>query len=117
VIKVANIFSNLPAALPEEAIDTLLKAGTLRIERIVSRGHSTPACDWYDQSQHEWVMLLQGAARLLFDDGSSCQLQRGDFLNIPAHCRHRVSWTDPSVDTIWLALHYPVLPIEGSDCG
>ena len=115
--KAANIFSNLPAQLPEEAVDTLLLADSLRIERIVSRGHATPASDWYDQPRHEWVMVLQGAARLLFDDGSRHELRRGDFLNIPAHTRHRVSWTDPLVDTIWLALHYPGVSTEGADSG
>jgi cupin 2 domain-containing protein len=24
---------------------------------------------------------------------------------IPARCRHRVAWTDPAVDTVWLAIH------------
>jgi cupin 2 domain-containing protein len=117
VLTVANIFSKLPADLSEEAIDTLHRAGALRIERIVSRGHSTPASQWYDQPQHEWVMVLQGAARLLCDDGSRHRLQAGDFVDIPAHTRHRVEWTDPSVDTIWLALHYPAASNEGAGGG
>ncbi len=115
--KVDNIFSALPADLPEEVFDTLLQSGPLRIERIVSRGHCTPASDWYDQPRNEWLMLLQGAARLRFDDGSIRQLQRGDFLNIPARIRHRVDWTDPSVDTIWLALHYPAESPDAAGSG
>jgi cupin 2 domain-containing protein len=27
-------------------------------------------------------------------------------LNIPAHARHRVAWTDPKEKTIWLAIHF-----------
>ena len=114
-MSISNIFSSLPLELPEEVFDTLLQSGPLRIERIVSRGHSTPPSEWYDQPQNEWIMLLQGSASLQFGDGSTRQLQCGDILDIPAHTRHRVDWTDPSTDTIWLALHYPPLSPAGSD--
>ena len=42
----------------------MLEATNLRIERIVSFGHSSPEGFWYDQDQHEWVLPLKGAARL-----------------------------------------------------
>ena len=35
-------------------------------------------------------------------------LRPGDYLLIPAHCRHRVEWTDPEQKTVWLALHFRV---------
>lgn len=101
-----NLFSAIPADLPAEVFEPLLQAGHLRIERIISRGHTTPAEDWYDQPEHEWVLVLQGAGTLALADGSSHTLRAGDYLNIPAHTRHRVSWTDPAQDTIWLAIHY-----------
>ena len=33
-------------------------------------------------------------------------LKPGDFVNIPAHRRHRVEWTTPNEPTIWLAIFY-----------
>jgi cupin 2 domain-containing protein len=102
----ANLFHTIPADLPAELFDTLLENGFVRIERIVSRGHATPAGQWYDQDRHEWVLLLQGAARLAFADGRELELAPGDWLEIPARQRHRVAWTDPAQDTVWLAVHY-----------
>lgn len=104
-ITVTNLFDDLPAAMPAEVVEPLLSAGRLRIERIVSCGQSSPPDFWYDQAQPEWVLLLQGAARLEFED-RVVELKPGDFVNIPAHCRHRVHWTTPDERTIWLAIHY-----------
>ncbi|MFM7159794.1 MAG: cupin domain-containing protein, partial [Planctomycetaceae bacterium] len=60
---------------------------------------------WYDQPQHEWVIVLQGAARLQFDLGY-IEMRVGDFLNIPAFQKHRVDWTTPDEPTIWLGVRY-----------
>ncbi len=30
----------------------------------------------------------------------------GDWIDIPAHKKHHVEWTDPIEKTIWLAVHY-----------
>ena len=100
-----NLFADLPAHLPEELIQTLLSTPQVRIERIVSQGHVSPPGFWYDQDEHEWVLLIQGAARLRFDD-EVVELKPGDFLNIPAHRKHRVEWTSPDELTIWLAIYY-----------
>ena len=80
----SNLFTNLPSNLPDELFTTLLEATNLRIERIVSHGHSSPEGFWYDQDQHEWALVLQRAARLSFE-GSVKELKPGDFINIPAH--------------------------------
>ncbi|MBM4071258.1 MAG: cupin domain-containing protein [Planctomycetes bacterium] len=100
-----NIFADLPARLPDEVVSILLQSSGLRIERIVSQGQASPDGFWYDQDQHEWVMILKGAARLRFEDGT-VEMKPGDHLNIPAHKRHRVHWTTPDEPTIWLAVHY-----------
>jgi cupin 2 domain-containing protein len=92
--------------VPEELVETLLDAASLRIERIVSQGHSSPDGFWYDQPQNEWVAVLKGAARLQFENGQAVEMQRGDYANIPAHQKHRVEWTTPDEPTIWLAIHY-----------
>lgn len=99
-----NIF-DLLAQPPDELISTLLDAANVRIERIVSHGHASPEGFWYDQDRHEWVVVLKGAARLRFEDGT-VEMKPGDFVNIPAHKQHRVEWTTPDEPTIRLAVHY-----------
>lgn len=101
-----NIFEAIPADLPEELFEPLVDNGAVRIERIVSRGHTSPQSGWYDQAQNEWVIVLKGQAILAFERGESVTLKAGDFLNIPAHSRHRVEWTAQDVETVWLAVHY-----------
>jgi cupin 2 domain-containing protein len=100
-----NLFSSIPADIPDELVDKLLETDSVRIERIVSRGHSSPDGFWYDQDESEFVVLLKGAARLRFEDGE-IELKPGDSVNIPAHRRHRVEWTTPAEPTIWLAVFY-----------
>jgi cupin 2 domain-containing protein len=102
-----NIFSALPESLPEELFQTLAESDSVRIERIVSHGHSTPEGEWYDQERDEWVLLLSGSSGLLFEgEESPRRLEPGDCVLIPAHCRHRVVWTDKRVRSIWLAVHF-----------
>lgn len=100
-----NLFAELPGRLPEELFETLLTGNKVRIERIVSHGHASPDGFWYDQDQHEWVVVLKGAATVKFED-RSLELRPGDFVNISAHQKHRVEWTTPDEPTIWLAVHY-----------
>ena len=102
----ANLFANLPAPMAEEGFDILLEAENVTIERIVSHGHNSPASGWYDQSRHEWVVVLQGEGLIAFDNGEEVTLRAGDHLVIPAHRRHRVARTAPDQDTVWLAVHY-----------
>jgi cupin 2 domain-containing protein len=91
--------------LPQELVETLLDSNNTRIERIVSCGHVSPNGFWYEQEQHEWILLVRGAARVGFEYGTR-ELTPGDYLNIPAHQKHRVEWTTASEPTIWLAIHY-----------
>lgn len=103
-----NLYRAIPAVWPDEITQTLLSAAGVRIERILSHGHCSPPDFWYDQAEHEWVLVLQGAARVQFD-AETVFLQAGDYVNIPAHVRHRVAWTDPEGVTIWLAVFYAAL--------
>lgn len=100
-----NLLDPSPADLRDEFIETLVSTPEVRMERIVSRGHASPEGFWYDQDQHEFVLLLKGAARLRFED-ESVEMQPGDWIKIPAHRRHRVEWTTPDEPTIWLAVFY-----------
>ncbi len=105
-MKIANIFSPLPENLEHELFDTLVQKGDFKIERIVSKGHSSPDSGWYEQQQDEWVIVLQGSALLSFPDAEPVHLNVGDHVCIPAFCRHQVSWTDPDIKTIWIAVFY-----------
>ena len=102
-----NVFAGLPAHLPQEVVENLLQTGSFRLERIISTGQATPAGQWYDQDAPEWVILLSGGAGLRFESEAQVRtLAPGDYVLIPAHCRHRVEWTDPDRATVWLALHF-----------
>lgn len=100
-----NLLADLPAVLPEELVHILVQTPAIRIERIVSLGHTSPADFWYDQDQNEWVLLVAGSALLQFEN-EAVEMTAGSFINIPAHRRHRVDWTDPEKPTIWLAVCY-----------
>jgi cupin 2 domain-containing protein len=102
-----NLLKNIPEQLPQEFSEILLNSRSFHLERIVSLGQATPAGEWYDQDTHEWVLLVSGRAGLRFAREAAMRLlSPGDYVHIPAHCRHRVEWTDPDQPTVWLALHY-----------
>lgn len=91
----------------------LVKRDGVRIERIVSHGQASAPDDWYDQAEHEWVLLLAGAARLeILDQGERMLilLKPGDHYLLPARLKHRVDWTAPHEPTVWLAVWWPSLP-------
>ena len=105
---IANFLADLPRNLPEERLETLLQSGEVKLERIISTGHSTAPGDWYDQPLAEWVMVVNGRAGLRFEDEPAPRnLEPGDHLLIPPHTRHRVEWTSADEPTVWLALHLP----------
>ncbi|MEX2617648.1 MAG: cupin domain-containing protein [Alphaproteobacteria bacterium] len=104
-----NLFAGLPDVQPGEVLDILMAGGGFRLVRIISTGQATPQGEWYDQAEEEWVVLLQGAAGLRFEDEAAERvLSPGDWVSIPAHRRHRVEWTAPTEPTVWLALHCTV---------
>jgi cupin 2 domain-containing protein len=103
----ANFLKNIPPDILQEVTEKILSSGNVRIERIISHGQSSPENFWYDQEENEWVMVLQGSAKLHFQKGSNeVILNAGDFVNIKRHVKHRVEWTTPDEFTIWLAVFY-----------
>ncbi len=102
-----NLFANIPEVSLDEDFLNLVSSEHVRIERIVSTGQSTPAEEWLVQNHSEWVIVLQGSARLRIEDEDAARiLELGDYVNIPAGCRHRVEWTSTNQPTIWIAVHY-----------
>lgn len=102
-----NILGARPDAGDKEVFEPLWQEQGVLIERIVSRGQRSAPDTWYEQDRNEWVLLLMGAARLRWEDGSEIALSEGDYVAIPALTKHRVEWTDPDQDTVWLAIHFP----------
>ena len=106
-MKVKSLFQEIPDDLPNELLDDLIETDLVRIERIVSAAHASAEGFWYDQENDEWVLVVRGSAGLRFEDADEVVvLKPGDWINIPAHKKHRVEGTDPNEKTIWLAIHY-----------
>jgi cupin 2 domain-containing protein len=102
-----NLFAGVPRVLQGELVEELVRTPGARLERIVSRGHRTPDGEWYDQEWDEWVVVLSGSATLRIEgEPDLVAMGPGDSLLLPAHVRHRVEWTNPTADTVWLTLHY-----------
>ena len=104
-VQIESLWAEVPEHSADEQILTLLERPGVRVERIISWGHATPEDAPYDQLGDEWVMLVQGAARLWIEGQGEIALGAGDHFLIPARRRHRVIWTTPDEPTIWLAVH------------
>ena len=105
-----NLFE-LPAGIHREEIsDILWQTEALRVERIVSWGQVSPEGFWYDQEEDEWVSVLEGAGEVEFSDGTKTRLGRGDALFLPAHVRHRVSFTSKEPPCVWLCVFGKTVP-------
>ena len=106
-MKIKNIFNDIPVEIPDEITDTLISSEKIKIERIISKGQRSAENFWYDQEEGEWVILLKGKAKLKFYDQSELvELSPGDYLNIPAHRKHRVEWTSSEESCVWITVYY-----------
>ena len=107
IMRKGSIYSAIPDRLSGEIFETLVESEKLSVKRIISDSHASPEGFWYDQDQNEWVMLVKGSAALRFDGKEDLLiLGPGDWVDIPAHVRHRVEWTDSKQKTVWLAVFY-----------
>jgi cupin 2 domain-containing protein len=106
-VRAGRLQADLPVQpVADEIFETLVARSGLRIERVVSTGQSTPEGEWYDQAQDEFVLLVAGAAKLRIESETDDRaLAEGDWVFLPAHCRHRVTWTREDPPTVWLAIH------------
>ncbi len=100
-----NLFQ-IPEKLPQrEVFETLVPDKGILVERIISNGQGSEEGFWYEQERDELVFLLQGRAKLAWDNGKNLEMNRGDWVLIPARERHRVEWTSSAPPCIWLAIH------------
>jgi cupin 2 domain-containing protein len=101
-----NLLSALPRGEAAELVEVLTQGAGVRIERIVSTGQASPPGFWYDQPQDEFVVVLAGSAVLRFEKGDRrFDLRPGDWIEVPAHARHRVEFSQADPPTVWLAVH------------
>jgi cupin 2 domain-containing protein len=105
--RLGNLLAALPDTAKGEVFEPLASGREVKIERIVSGGQASPPEEWYDQERHEWVMVVSGRAGLeIVGREGVVELGPGDWIDLPAHCRHRVAWTSEEEPTVWLAVHY-----------
>jgi len=105
-LDVANLFERLPSARRGEVFTELLTRTGFKLERIVSHGQSTPEDAPMVQDRDEWVVVLQGSARLRVQGHREAALEPGDHVLIAAGTQHWVTWTSKDVPTLWLAFHF-----------
>jgi len=105
---ISNFWNNIPDFPCEKEItDCLLNNKSCKIERIVSYGQFSPADFWFDQSMNEWIILLEGYSEIEFNDiNEPFILNKGDFLFIPAHQKHRIIKTSIEKRTVWLTVFF-----------
>jgi cupin 2 domain-containing protein len=102
-----NLLEGRAPAAGEERVEVLLQTPDWRLERIHSCGSCSAPGFWYDQHDHEWILVLRGSATIEFaDETAPRDLCVGDNVLIEAHRRHRVLATDPAPGTLWLALFW-----------
>ena len=98
-----NIFDLPELPLTEEMMTVLAAGDCVRIERIISTGQVS---DWYDQTETEFVVLLDGSAMIEYENGRVVEMKKGDTLLIKPHEKHRVRFTSSTTPCIWLCVFY-----------
>ncbi|NOX99905.1 MAG: cupin domain-containing protein [Verrucomicrobia bacterium] len=104
-MKAVNFFEDLPEEGAVEVVEEIAEfaQGAVRIERIISGGQASNENFWYEQEEHEWVMLVRGQARLMIEgQEEALEMKAGDHIELPAKLRHRVE--SVSQDALWLAV-------------
>lgn len=105
--KSLNLFDTSNARQDVEVSVILCQTSDVRIEKILSMGHSSLETFWYDQEENEWVSVLQGWGEVLFEgETTPHRLCEGDTLFIPSHRRHKVTATSNEGVTIWLVAFF-----------
>ncbi len=99
-----NIFSKKINSQSDEVADTLYFSQNTKVERIISMGHKSPDGFWYNQSEDEFVILVQGSAKLEFENNEEICLEKGDSLLIPAYKKHRIIYTSINPQCIWICI-------------
>ncbi len=85
-------------------------SGNFRIEKILSLPYSNG--EWYDQSEDELVLLLDGTSTIEFENGELIEMQKGDSVLIKKGLRHRVAKTSEQPHCVWLTIFSENISLE-----
>jgi cupin 2 domain-containing protein len=88
-----------------EFFETLQESSKIKIERIVSKGNSDNVDFWYQQEKDEWVILIQGFAKIEFEDGEILEMLAGEHVFIPRDKKHKIIETSTQPECIWIGVH------------
>lgn len=88
-----------------EFFETLIDSKNIKIERIVSKGNSDSPDFWYNQQQDEWVILIQGTAKIAFENEETISIVAGEHLFIPKFKKHKIVETSTQPECIWIGVH------------
>lgn len=97
-----EFLKNIPSKSSKEMFELVLKNKDIKIERIISYGQTSDKDFWYDQDEDEFVLVLEGNAKIRYDNGEIFELEKGSSLYIKAHTKHQVIYT--ANPTVWLAV-------------
>ena len=107
-----NIYSDIPVKHDGEIFNSLLHDKNIVVQRIISNGQVTPKNKPYYQKQDEWVIVLQGYAKLKIQNKGIIVLNKGDYYFIPRHTKHWVTYTSKKPKVIWLTVHIFNSPVD-----
>lgn len=98
-----NIYENSDKnSIKGTEITKILEKGKyFRIEKIMSNCSSSEKGFWYDQKEDEFVMIIEGEARLNIE-GRINIMKKGDYIFIKKHTKHRVEAT--TENCLWLCI-------------
>ena len=109
-----DLLEVIKSPLDAEIFETLLEGRAFRLERILSNGQASPSKGWYEEDHPEWVVVMEGEAKLLFEiDHEPLHLTKGQGVLIPKGSKHRVLWTPSDQITVWLAIHFDTESTHG----
>ncbi len=100
-----NIFEKPEVGGEQEVFEDLVKTDDFLVERIYTAKAFKQPGKWYYQEKDEWVLLLQGNAVLEFEEEKNVRLDKGDYIFIQAHKKHRIRQSSEKSNCIWLAIH------------
>jgi len=107
MIERKNIYSDIKTG-DDEIVDILYsKQKNISIKRIISSGQTTPEKEWLANDDKEWVILLEGKAKIAIEnENKEIELNKGDYIYIPEKLKHRVTYTSVDPLCVWLAIHF-----------
>lgn len=88
-----------------ELEETIYENGYIKIIRIVSSGETT---DFMESPMNEHVFLIQGKARINFENDKEIEMSTGDYILIEKNTRHRVSYTSSEPHCLWHCIYEKV---------